>query len=254
MGDPRRGSLTEIVLLEGRVLDVRHPPVQGSGYECAALELAHLRPLPPQPRPVVVREPPQEQMLEWLTRVAGSEEALDALDGRPLPTGEALDLSGVPERLHERLRRIDERLVLAGGHVILGPELLTACRRLLVRAVESGHVQHWRTQAPEQVAATVVHCSAKANALIGTSAPFRVTQVLEQIGVRGTPGARSRSLAEALGGSSWPHGRRPQEAPDVFVVGDPALLLGRFRRELVIYRDVARTLAARTEGAATDTA
>src|SRR5699024_8739770 len=37
--DPRRGTLTEVVLLEGEVIDVRRPPVQGSGYECAALEL-----------------------------------------------------------------------------------------------------------------------------------------------------------------------------------------------------------------------
>ena len=35
------GSLTELVLINGEVVDSRSRPVAGSGYECAALELEH---------------------------------------------------------------------------------------------------------------------------------------------------------------------------------------------------------------------
>ncbi|MDN5717940.1 MAG: hypothetical protein L0G89_11980, partial [Janibacter sp.] len=81
-GPPREGvgELTQIVVLRGRVIDVTHEPVSGSGYECAAMEMERVHPSPP-PRVerITVREPPHEAMVDWLERVVGGEEALDAL-------------------------------------------------------------------------------------------------------------------------------------------------------------------------------
>lgn len=239
-----RGMITEVVLLDGHLIDVRKGPVGGSGYECAAHELQArgvLRREPP--RTVVVREEPEQAMLDWLARVVGGEAALAALDDEPLPV-EDLDLGAVPGWARERARLVDEHVQGAFGHQLIGPELLTACRRLLVRAAGAGAFEAWHGALPEQVAAAVVHCAAKASALGAPTLGHPMRSILRGIGVSGYPSDRSRRLATLVGGSGWPHGRRPMEVPDVYVLGDPALLLSCFRSDLVVYRDRAVRLAA----------
>lgn len=239
-----RGMITQVVLLDGHLVDVIKGPVGGSGYECAAHELqarGMLRREPP--RTVVVREEPSAAMLDWLARVVGGDAALAALDADPLPV-EELDLGAVPGWARERARLVDEHVQGAFGHELAGPELLTACRRLLVRAAGAGAFEGWHDVPPEQVAASVVHCAARASALGAQTLGHPMRSILRGIGTKGYPSDRSRRLATLVGGSGWAHGRRPEEAPDVYVLGDPSLLLACFRSDLVVYRERAVRLAA----------
>ena len=239
------GDLTEIVLIDGHLVDVRRRAVQGSGYECAAYELEGrglLRGPRVVERPVPVREEPHEAMLDWLGRVVGGADALASLDTTPLPTDEDLDLGAVPGHLRERVQIIDEHVQAAYGHLLLGPELLTASRRLLVRAAGAKVLDAWREVEDSWVAAAVLHCVIKANALAGTGRGFAVKTLLEGVADRAVPTDRSGRLAELVGGPQWPHGRTPAEAPSVYVLGDASLLLSSFRRSLVVYRDLAGRL------------
>lgn len=239
------GSLTEIVVIDGQVVDTRRRPVSGSGYECAALELDHLRgPVQPRVERVVVREEPQEAMMHWLQRVVGGQAPLAGLDDHPLPLSEPLALDQLPAGSRERAGIIDEHLDLVGTPAMVGEELLTAYRRLIVQAAHAGMLHLWREVPPERVTAAIIHCVVKANALTGAGAPFRVADFTRGLGVPGAPTSRSRSLALAVGGSQWPHGRSPVEAPEVYVLGDVGLLVSRFRNELVTYRDLARAAEA----------
>lgn len=244
------GMLTEIVVIDGQVVDSRRRPVSGSGYECAALELDQRGPVAPRVERVVVREEPWEAMLHWLGRVVGGPDELDRLDAQPLPSDEELDLSGLSGTLVELVTVVDELVSSAGPPPVLGGELRTAYRRLLVRAAHSGMLRVWREVAPERLAATIIHCVVKANALTGSGAPFRVRDFISGLGVQQAPYDRSRSLALSLAGSGWPHGRRPSGAPDVFVLGDAGLLVSRFRHDLLTYRDLARRAEATAPDAA----
>ena len=240
------GELTEVVLIDGQLVDVRRRPVQGSGYECAAYELEGrglLRGPTVVERTLRVREEPHEAMLDWLARVVGGEEVLSVLDATPLPSEEELDVSAIPSWARERARLIDEHVQGAFAHDLVGPELLTACRRLLVRSAGVGAFEMWREVRPEALAATVLHCAVKANDLSADGYPFALKTLLQGVGTKGYPTDRSRRLAGLLGGASWPHGQHPREAPDVYVLGDSGLLVGRFRRDLVRYRDRAHRMA-----------
>lgn len=239
------GSLTEIVVIDGQVVDSRRRPVSGSGYECAALELDHLRgPVQPRVERVIVREAPQEAMVHWLQRVVGGEGPLATLDDHPLPGAEPLELDRLPAGSRDQARAVDEHLELVGSPTVVGEELLTAYRRLLVEAAFAGMLHLWREIPAERVTAALIHCVVKANALTGAGAAFRVADFTRGLGVPHVPTARSRSLALAVGGSQWPHGRSPVEAPDVYVLGDTDLLVSRFRNELLTYRDLARAAEA----------
>lgn len=252
-GPPGLGMLTEIVLIDGHVVDTVSRPVSGSGYECAALELAHPHGLEPPPRieRVLVREEPQEQMLHWLERVVGGREALDALDDDPLPLGEPLELDLLPLGSRDLAGAVEEHLDLLEPAPILAGQLLTAYRRLLATAAHEGMLHLWRDVPPARTAAAIIHCVIKANALSGTGAPFGVATFLRGLGVSSPPISRSRSLALVIGGTQWPHGRSPSEAPGVYVLGDTGLLVSRFRNELITYRDLARTARAALGEAAT---
>lgn len=244
--DPRREELTQIVVLRGRVIDVRQEPVSGSGYECAALELEHVLPRPaPRVERVVVHEQPHEQMIDWLRRVVGGEQALDALDDRPLPASPPIDTGAMTPEVRDLVQAVEEQLERISGGWLVADEMLTACRRVLVAAESSGTLRLWRDLEPDKIAAAVVHCTAKANALVGTGSPFTVAHWLRDLGTTSAPSSRSARLAMTIGGAQWPHGRRPPQSPDVYVLGDPALLVGRFRRELLGYRGLAERIRPR---------
>ncbi len=238
------GELTEIVLIDGNLVDVRRRPVQGSGYECAAYELEGgglLRGPRVIERPYPVREAPHEAMLDWLARVVGGEQALAQLDTEPLPADEELNLTLVPGWARPRARLVDEHVQSAFGHQLVGPELLTACRRLLVRAAVEGAFETRREAGTEKIAAGLVQCIARANDLTGHG--FAVGSLIRGTGAKGYASDQARRLASLVGGARWPHGRPPQEAPDVYVLGDVGLLLSRFRRDLLQYRSLAERVA-----------
>ncbi|MGN7246123.1 hypothetical protein ACTHQ1_00170 [Janibacter anophelis] len=236
------GEYTQVVLIDGQVVDSARHPISGSQYECAALELDHLRGLPPEPvtRTVEVRVPPHEAMAHWLERVVGSREALATLDMQSLPESTPVDPSAAADPERELVQAVDRELERASAGWVVTHEVLTACRRLLVAAEQAGMLRIWRDLEPAKVAAIIVHCIAKANGLVGQGAAFTVAHWLRDLGTTAAPATRSRTLAETIGGAQWPHGKAPTEVPDVYVLGDPSMLVSRFRTELIHYRDLAR--------------
>ena len=244
------GDLTQVVLIGDQVVDVVRGPVSGSGYECAALELADRgllrRPAPP-PAPPPSAPPAHEQQLAWLARIVGGDDALEALGVEPLPP-EDLCLDGVRADVHERVRGIDERLV-RWAPALLGGEGLTAARRLLEPGggprAGSRHPQRARRhrhggravgrregQRPRG------HQPAGA----GRRHPGRLR-------LRSAPSGRGSAFAHAVGGDGSTHDGRPlwmfDSRPAVIPLGSPDLLLRRFRQRLVLMRDLALQLRAR---------
>lgn len=243
---PDLGDLTHLVLIDGHVVDSTRHPVAGSGYECAAMELGLPRRPPRPPVQRVVHQSPHEPMLDWLERVVGGPQALADIDGEPLRAPPQPAVAALPAHEHALAQQVDERLAVAASNWLVGDEMLHATRGLLDRAAAVGMIRAWRDLSPEHVAAAVVHCSARANALTGRGAPFTVAHFLRDLGSTSAPSARSTSLAVAVGGSQWPHGLPPRHVPAVHVLGDPLLLISRFRRELKVYRDLALRLQAKS--------
>ncbi len=244
----RLGELTKVVLIGDRVVDVVRRPISGSGYECAALELQHTGLLrSPSPPPVVPAAPAHEQQLTWLARLVGGEEALAALTVEPLEA-EALQLGEVHQFLRERVLGIDARLQELAPR-LLGAEGLTAARRLLTRAAAAEPALITRSDRDDIAAGAVIWAVAKGNDLVGGDRPVRASVIQDLCGLRSSPSARGQGFAHAVAGGSpvdgapmW--GFRPQ--PAVVALGSPDLLLSRFRRVVILYRDLALTLRKRT--------
>jgi hypothetical protein len=199
-----------------------------------------------------LREPvPQQTMRGWLQRVVGGPEELERLVGDPLPVDEPLHpdaLAGpVPPGW---VRSIDAVLMASGPPPLAAAELPTVYRRLLAASARARLLERWRSAEPARVAAGIIHCAAKANGLVGGAAVFRVRDYLAGVPVQSYQD-RSRALAITLGGDAWCHGQRPPGVPDVYVLGDTAFLVSRFRLDLMSLRDVLlKTEAARAAATA----
>ncbi|MGG5259134.1 hypothetical protein [Phycicoccus avicenniae] len=241
----RRDEVTTIVLIGDRVVDVLRTPVHASEYACAALELEDRRPPPPPPVP-----PGHELQLAWLATAVGGADALSSLTGTPLPDEEELRLDGVEGHRRERAEGIERRL--AGPALeMLGAEGLTATRRLLARLVRDDPYALLRGDRDDTTAAALVWAVARGNDLAGAGRPLRSRDVQEVFGLRSAPSSRATSLAHAVGGGPAGFsgsGYYGSQSPDVVPLGDPALLLGVFRRRVIGMRDRALVLRERTGG------
>ena len=249
------GHLAKVVLIGDQVVDVVREPVSGSGYECAALELRDRGLLreaaAPPPPPAAPVPAPHEQKLAWLARIVGGHEALAALDVAPLEPVE-LCLDGIRDDLHERVRGIDVRLQ-QWAPVLLGGEGPAAARLLLTRAVSSEPGLLTRSDRDDVATGAVLWAVAKGNDLVGTNRPVRVGVIQQVCGLSTSPSARGGSFAHAVGGDGSTHYGRPlwmfDAQPAVIPLGSPDLLVARFRRRLVLLRDLALGLRARTPDA-----
>lgn len=203
----------------------------------------------PVPSTVLARASPpgHELQLAWLATVVGGEEALASLDRSPLPE-EALLLDDVPEHRHARAEAVGA--LMAGPTLeLLGAEGLTACRRLLSRLVRETPGAVLRSDRPEATAAALLWAVARGNDLAGTGRPLRSRPVQEAFGLRSAPSSRATALAHAVGGGAAGFTRAGYfgaQSPDVVPLGDPALLLGRFRGRVIGMRDRALELRRRT--------
>ncbi len=249
------GDLAKVVLIGDHVVDVVREPVDGSGYECAALELRDRGLLraarPPAPAPLPPQPPRHEQTLAWLARIVGGDEALAALDVSPLePVAPRLD--GIRDDLHERVRAIDVRLE-QWAPVLIGDEGLAAARRLLTRAVSSEPGLLTRSDRDDLATGAVLWAVAKGNDLVGAHRPVRVGVIQDVCGLSSSPSGRGASFAHAVGGDGSTSYGRPlwmfDAQPAVIPLGSPDLLVARFRRRLVLMRDLALGLRARTPDA-----
>lgn len=243
----RPGELTQVVLIGDQIVDVVRRPVSGSGYECAALELedrgrgrAEAPPAPPEP-------PGHERQLVWLARIVGGDEVLMALDTEPLRLA-PLDVDAVPERLHQRVRGVGERLD-AWVPPLLGEEALAAARLVLTRSVAAEPALLTRSDRDDTAAGAVIYAVAKGNDLSGPGRPVRTSVLQSVCGLRSTPTDRARSFVHAVSGGSTTRGWGAwlySGQPEVLPLGSPDLLLARFRRDLVRTRDHALELRSRT--------
>jgi hypothetical protein len=239
VGPSRLGKLTVLVMMDDQVVDVLQRSVQGSGYECAALELGRGR-----PEPVVVPPPPEpprhERELGWLARLVGGHDVLDRLPVDPLPADESLDLAAVPIRLRERVQVISEQVDDVAAR-LFDDEVRTACRRLLVRAVAAEPGLLREPSRDEVVPAAVLWAVGKANDLLGPGRQMPVSAVTALCGLKSAPTERGKAFAHAVSGPRGvAFGRYQYGAdPDVLELGSADLLVSRFRRQLVGLRDLA---------------
>ena len=248
------GMLTEVVFVEGHLVDTRRRPVRGSGYEDVAELMAARRP-PPRVSYVQVPAPPHhEPMLAWLDRVVGGRRALLDLDDLPLPA-EDLDPAAFRSGDLPRLVEIDARIGRAMARLLSGTmtvELRTAVRRLMGRLLSADRRYLARSERDDLIAAGLFLAAARANHLVGADRPILSRSVTEAFDLASSPTSRASSIIGVVGGRAWWYDSKPHGAPDVAVLGHSGLLVSSFRRELLAARDLA--LAAANAAAADATA
>lgn len=235
------GSLTLLVLIDDRVVDTMRRPVNGSGYENAAVELGRGRVPPPSYRPPRPDPPRYDQELSWLRRVVGGVQALAQLDSAPLPD-EPLDLSHVEPAVEPELR---ERLQAIGEQAddiafrLFGTELRTVTRRLLGELAGSPSL-FIHADRDDQAAGALVWAAAKANDLIGPGKLMPASAIQGCGGLRSSPADRGRTFARVVAGMTGT-GYEPHRTavPNLLLLGSPRYLTGDLRSQLVRLRDLA---------------
>ncbi|MGO1686561.1 MAG: hypothetical protein ACTHYR_16450, partial [Brachybacterium sp.] len=111
-------------------------------------------------------------------------------------------------------------------------ELLTACRRLLVRVAQLDDAVLRRKASTRNTAAAIVSLIARGNDLMGYSpAPLHEKDLRRAFDLRSSPNQRARSLMEA---AALPHRYTG------IALADPGLLIGTARAELLRVRDALR--------------
>jgi len=241
------GDLLEVVVIADQVVDVRRRPVDGTGYECAALELGRGRPVVRTPaRPP---EPPQhEKVLSWLGLLVGGEGQLLDLEPTTLPD-EQVQVDGLSEQARDTIRRVDAELTRV-TELLLGSEIRTAARRLVVRAVTAQPTLLRSTASEEVVACAALTAVARANDLVGSGRIVPASLLRTMFNLRSSPNDKVQALTRAVAPETafldgWARG-----GFDVTVLGSEDYLVGSFRRAVVAARDAALRLRAATESAA----
>lgn len=176
------------------------------------------------------------RMADLALRVGGYTE-LDELDAEPLPA-EELAVETIAEDLRDLAAEIDGHLVEGVAALLaLTPreidaeEVLTACRRLLVRIAQLDDAVLRRKASPRNTAAALVSLIARGNDIMGHApAPLRGKDLKQAFGLRSDPAQRARTLAEAAA--------LPYRYTGV-ALADPGLLIGAARARILRARDEA---------------
>ena len=177
------------------------------------------------------------RMADLALRVGGYTE-LDELDAEPLPA-EELAVEAIAEYLRDLAAEIDGHLVEGVAALLaLTPreidaeEVLTACRRLLVRIAQLDDAVLRRKANPRNTAAALVSLIARGNDIMGHGpAPLHGKDLKQAFGLRSDPAQRARTLAEA---AALPH-RYTGVA-----LADPGLLVGAARARILRAQDEAQ--------------
>ena len=167
-------------------------------------------------------------MLDALQKAVGGDEALRALDDRPLPD-EPFDWTGIPADIRPEVQEV---LTLCDGccTALFDLECRTACRRFLAR-VASGDPQVFRRKGrSDTAAAAIVWIVGKASRLLSRSGGPYVKDLAEHLGTgQQNMSQRAATLLAAAG------------IPDRFYgdpyLGSPDLLTSGRRREIMSGRD-----------------
>lgn len=221
--DEPHDRLHHLVFLDGVLIDCYATPVEGSGYECAALELAaQRRRSAPEPRP-----PAWEAELQALDRAVGGRAVLMGL------TDDPLEARGVPAICAEPSAQLDA--------LDLGTEFTTAVRNTLVHLAEC--CPRLVDGSPEQVAAALSWVVARANDMTGAGGRLRQVDLCRAFRVKQFPSTlasqMTTELQRFLPEASGPFWGRPARHE----LGLPDALVVSVRHRIVQERD--RALAAR---------
>ncbi len=182
-------------------------------------------------------EPPAEEpfdfhrhFLDQLAEEVGGQDALDSLDGTPLPH-EEFAWDQVPPDLRDRVAD-----VLAACDRccdgLLGAEYKTACRRLLARAVPGLSSLLGGTAKPEVIAAAVCWVIGKGNQVLGQGpGELRVKDLMSYFSLgQSSVAQRGYKIMQAAG-------IVPASAYPAVRLGSPGLLVSARRRRIIELRD-----------------
>lgn len=171
-------------------------------------------------------------MLHALAEEAGGQEALDALDDRPLPD-EEFDWDAIPADIHARVQEVLTSCDRACDE-LFDRETRTACRRLLARAAAGDPAVFRRRARSETAAAAIVWLIGKANHLFTPYAGhLMVKDVMAHFGLhQSSVSQRASSLLKAAGLS-------PPFGGYVFL-GSTDYLVSARRRRIIERRDQYR--------------
>jgi Domain of unknown function (DUF6398) len=173
----------------------------------------------------------QAFMLELLREAAGSEEALRALDDRPLPDDE-FDWGGIVDDVEAKVADV---LALCDRccDEMLDVEYRTACRRLLARAAAGDPNVFRRRSSSATAAAAICWIVGKDNDLFSPSGGRLVVKdLMAHFGLaQGGVSQRAGTLMRAAGFD--PSTRLPWKLR----LGSPELLVSRRRRRMIELRD-----------------
>lgn len=136
--------------------------------------------------------------LDVLAQSVGGSDILDALDDAPLPD-EPLDVSALPDDIIDRVRSVS---ALADGvctELFEDPELRTAARRALVRIATADPAIFRRRSSDATAAAALCWIVAKGNDYLDFGDGITVGELMEHLGLKGSPGQRAQPMLRALG-------------------------------------------------------
>jgi hypothetical protein len=181
-----------------------------------------------------LEDPTALQMIDLALR-AGGLEVLADLGTAPLPA-EPLDLDQFSDDLRDLAAEIDTHMadgataLLEGRRVpTTAEELLTACRRLLVRIAQLDDAVLRRKASTRNTAAAILSLIARGNRIMGyPPATLHEKDLRAALDLRSSPLQRANSLAEA---AALPHHYAG------IALGDPDLLLGAERARIRAERD-----------------
>ncbi|AKU15535.1 hypothetical protein [Luteipulveratus mongoliensis] len=246
--DGVRGRLTQLSLVDGRVVDITSGPVAGTRFleyadehdrEIRRLADQRLRRMAPPPEPY-------EVMLGWLDGLVGGRANLEALDTATLsPAAPDLGLADrtafqrqVVVSVAEHLDRVADRW--------FDDEVRSALHGALSAVLTHHAVRVLTAKSPEHAAGALCWAVGKANDLLGQGKVVTQTAVAEQLGL-GSLSSGGSQMAESIRGLKPQGAHRPHllSCPDLLALARPELLVARTRAQIIGWRDQA--LAAQAE-------
>lgn len=246
---PRERTVAYVVLVDGRVVDTWHEPLQQSPW-LGDPRVDKVERLWRREALVEQEAAPWRDTVAWLEHLVGGPEALDGLTTDALPDEEfslptvAVGDGDVVARFRSAVEALDHL-----ADACFGAEMRTAFRRALA-AVGPELLGGRLPDDPLQVAGAVCWAVGRANGAMGPLG--RVTQkaVCEHVGLKVFPAAKGRIVARLLGSAQPPWVSRPRALPDLEPLSRTDLLTSRVRRDIVALRDAALAAEARAVASA----
>ena len=171
-----------------------------------------------------------QYLLDALAEEVGGQDALDSLDGTPLPD-EEFGWDEVPADVRERVGEVLAACDRCCDD-LLGAEYRTACRRLLARAAPGLSGMLGKTAKPEATAAAVCWVIGKGNQRLGQgTGELRVKDLMSYFSLsQSSVSERGYQIMHAAG-------IKPASTYPAVRLGSPSLLVSARRRRIIELRD-----------------